>query len=337
MGAAMTGPYAWAVENGVLCRLPAPVAISLARDTTLVETRFTGLCGSDVAKLNHPWQGQLPEPWYPGHEIVGVGTETGDWVAIDPLVSCRSCHYCDRGHVHLCPRLQRIGWDLPGGLAGCVRAPRDSIVPLRHLHDPAHGVLADPMAVALHGVRCGLRVPMGRLGIIGGGVLAVCTAICAAEAGWDVHILVREPSRSHQLRYVLDRHITLHSAELPACDAVVDAASGHSDAPIRQALKAVRDGGTVLVQNAYAPRVVLSVPLRDVFRRSITLRGSFSYCRAEGHDDFRDAIDVIAKGGDWAALMTRDRFPLGELPQGLAALNNEARHRPFKVLLTSDT
>lgn len=106
------------------------------------------------------------------------------------------------------------------------------------------------MAVAPHGVRCGLRVPMGRLGIIGGGVLTVCTAICAAESGWDVHMPVREPSRSHQLRYVLDRHITLHSAELSARDVVMDAASGHSDAPTHQALKAVRDGGTVLVQNA---------------------------------------------------------------------------------------
>ncbi|WP_405523592.1 alcohol dehydrogenase catalytic domain-containing protein [Streptomyces canus] len=337
----MNDPYAWAVENGLLGRRPAPASMcadmSPARDTTIIETRYTGLCGSDVAKLNHPWQGRLPEPWYPGHEIVGVDTETGGWVAVDPLVSCRSCHYCDRGHVHLCPRLRRIGWDLPGGLADCVGVPRDSVIPLPHLHDPAHGVLADPMAVALHGVRCGLPVPLGRLGIIGGGVLAVCTAICAAGAGWDVHMLVREPSRSHQLRYVLDRHVTLHSAELPACDVVVDAASGQSDAPVRQALKAVRDGGTVLVQNAYAPRVALSVPLRDVFRRSITLRGSFSYCRADGHDDFQDAIDVIAKGGDWAALMTRDRFPLNELPQGLVALNNEARHRPFKVLLTSDT
>ncbi|MFJ8853643.1 hypothetical protein [Streptomyces sp. NPDC102437] len=117
----------------------------------------------------------------------------------------------------------------------------------------------------------------------------------------------------------------------------MDAASGLSDAPIRQALKVVRDGGTVLVQNAYAPRVTLSAPLRDIFRRSITLRGSFSYCRADGHDDFRDAIDVIARGGDWAALMTRDRFPLSELPQGLAALGSQARHRPFKILLTCDT
>ncbi|WP_326698298.1 alcohol dehydrogenase catalytic domain-containing protein [Streptomyces sp. NBC_01754] len=331
----MSDSYAWAVERGSLRQLPIPDGKSPARGTTIIETRYAGLCGSDVAKLNHPWSGPLPQPWYPGHEIVGVDTETGSWAAVDPLVPCLSCHYCDRGHVHLCPGLRRIGWDLPGGLAHAVTVPRDSVVPLPHLHDLAHGVLADPMAVALHGVRCGLRGPVGRLGVIGGGVVGVCTAICAAEAGWDVHMMVREPSRAYHLRLALDSRIALHSADLPQCDAVVDAASGHSDSPVRQALNAVRDGGTVLVQNAYAPRVVLSVPLRDVFRHSITLRGSFSYCRAEGRDDFRDAIQVIAKGGDWAALMTRDRFPLGELPQGLKALRGGSRHRPFKVLLTS--
>ncbi|KUJ68701.1 hypothetical protein ACZ90_17655 [Streptomyces albus subsp. albus] len=332
----MNVPRAWAVEGGELRRHPAPVDTRLTSDTTTVGIRFAGVCGSDVAKLNHPWQGRLPEPWYPGHEIVGVDMGTGSWVAVDPLVPCRSCHYCDRGHVHLCPGLRRVGWDLPGGLADAVTVPRDNVVPLPHPRDPAYGVLADPIAVALHGVRCGLGAPLGRLGVIGGGVIGVCTAICAAEAGWDVHMLVREPSRSRQLTSVLDSPIRLHATDLPPCDVVVDAASGDSDAPLRQALSAVRDGGTVLVQNAYAPQVQLSVPLRDVFRRSITLRGSFSYCRANGHDDFRDAINLLARAGDWAALMTRDRFPLGELPQGLAALRAEPRHRPFKVLLTSD-
>ncbi len=331
----MRDPYAWAVSNGVLCQLPAPTSPSPMVDSTIIATRYAGLCGSDVAKLASPWRGPLPEPWYIGHEIVGIDTDTGAWVAIDALVSCRSCDDCKRGNVHLCPQLRRIGWDLPGGLADHVRVPRGSVIPLPQLHDPAYGVLADPMAVALHGVRCGLSAPLGRLGVIGGGVVAACTAICATRVGWDVHMIVREPSRLYQLRRVLDPRIALHSAELPACDVVVDAASGHSEAPIRRALKAVRDGGTILVQNAYAPSVVLSVPLRDVFRRSITLRGSFSYCRAAGHDDFRDAIDLVAEGGDWAALMTRDRFPLSELPQGLAAMNN--RHRPFKVLLTSHT
>lgn len=150
-------------------------------------------------------------------------------------------------------------------------------------------------------------------------------------------MLVRKPSQSHQLSYVLPPDIGLHTGDLPQCDAVVDAASGENDSPLRHALKAVREGGTVLVQNAYEPQVHLSVPLRDVFRRSITLRGSFSYCRAAGRDDFRDALDLIAKGGDWTALMTRDRFPLGDLPPGLMALKSGARHRPFKLLLTSHT
>lgn len=333
----MNVPYGWAVENGVLGWAPAPLDGHPERDATVIDVRYTGVCGSDVAKLVHPWRGRLPQPWYPGHEIVGIDTETGGWVTVDPLIPCGSCGACDFGEVHLCRRLRRIGWDVPGGLAQAVRVPRRNTVVLPAFHDPAHGVLADPMAVALHGVRCGLGATAGRLGVVGGGVVGVCTAICAAEAGWDVHMLVRKPSQLHQLSHVLAPRVTFHPAGLPTCDVVVDAASGGSDSPIRQALTAVRDGGTVLVQNAYAPQIQLSVPLRDVFRRSITLRGSFSYCRADGCEDFRDAVDLIAKGGDWAALLTRDRFPLGDLPQGLMALRNGARHRPFKLLLTSHT
>ncbi|MFR9725053.1 alcohol dehydrogenase catalytic domain-containing protein [Streptomyces sp. MS19] len=332
----MSAPYAWAVEDGALGRLPAPVERHPMGGTTLVEVRYTGLCGSDVAKLNHPWQGNLPQPWFPGHEVVGVDTETGDWVVVDALVPCRSCRACDCGHIHLCSELRRVGWDLPGGLAVVVRVPQENVVPLPRFHDPAHGVLADPMAVALHGVRCGLRMLPGRMGIIGGGVLGVCTAVCAIALGWDVHLLVRNPAQSRQLQHALDRRITVHSTGLPSCDVVVDAASGRNDCPLRLAVSTVRDGGTVIVQNAYAPDVLLSAPLRNIFRRSITLRGSFSYCRADGHDDFRDATDALAEGGDWAALMTRDRFPLSALPQGLEALVGGSRHRPFKVLLTSD-
>lgn len=62
-----------------------------------------------------------------------------------------------------------------------------------------------------------------------------------------------------------------------------------------------------------------------------------AHFRANGRSDFRDAIDVIAKGSDWAALMTRDRFPLSQLPQGLTALRGGSHRRPFKVLPAFDT
>lgn len=80
----MSAPYAWAVDGRTLRRLPAPVDTPPCGDSTVVEIRYTGVCGSDVAKLTRPWQGRLPEPWYPGHEIVGIDTDSGQWGVVDP-------------------------------------------------------------------------------------------------------------------------------------------------------------------------------------------------------------------------------------------------------------
>ncbi|MGH3715564.1 MAG: alcohol dehydrogenase catalytic domain-containing protein [Micromonosporaceae bacterium] len=302
----------------------------------MIRVRYSGVCGSDRAKLRPGWSGPMPDPWYPGHEIVGVDARTGRLVAVDPLVPCRACSRCLRGEIQLCPRLRRIGWDLPGGLGELVLAPVPNVVDLHGLTDPAYGVLADPMAVALHGVRCGLDMPPGQLGVIGSGVLAVCTAACAMAADWNVHLLVRDPHRASELRHVLDVDTVPCTDALPACDAVVDAATGRDDGPLRQALSSVRDGGTVLVQNAYDPGVALSVPVRDLFRRSITVRGSFSYCRAAGRDDFRDAIRLLATSTDWPALLTKARYRLPELPLALDDLGGPASTRPFRVLLAID-
>ncbi|MFJ2752817.1 zinc-binding dehydrogenase [Streptomyces sp. NPDC087297] len=328
---------AWKVADGeaVLAETLGP---SGTLPQALVQVRYTGVCGSDVPKLSRTWNGPIPTPWFPGHEIVGREAGSGKWVAVDPLIGCATCHDCRNGRIHLCPALRRIGWDLPGGLAEAVRVPPASVVELPSLQDPAHGTLADPLAVALHGVRCGLPAPCGRIGIVGAGPLGICTAVAAAAAGWEVHLAVRSAARHRELHAALaGRNLSVHNGALPLCEAVVDAASGQNDSPLRQAIEGVRDGGMVLVQNAYLPGVALSTPLRDLFRRSITVRGSFSYCRAGGRDDFRDALALLEHGGAWADLLTRDRYLLPELPQALAALQGPSPSRPIKVLLTPNS
>lgn len=331
----MSPVRAWAVGGGSL-RLAAAPRPTDTDDTTLIHVRYSGICGSDIPKLFPSWRGPVPSQWFPGHEIVGTVARTVDWVCVDPLIGCRSCPACADGHVHLCHGLRRVGWDLPGGLAEAVRVPSSSVVRLPALRDPAHGVLADAMAVALHGVRCGLPIHPGRLGVIGTGAVAVCTAVCAVRAGWEVHIAARSAERRDQLHQVLgDVLVTVHQRTLPPCEVVVDAASGESDAPLRLAVACVRDGGTVVVQNAYAPQVVLSLPLRNLFRRSITVRGSYSYCRAHGRDDFRDALTLLTHGGSWADLLTKDRYPLLDLPRALSDLRGTDSRRPLKALLTA--
>ncbi|MFD0406778.1 zinc-binding dehydrogenase [Kitasatospora sp. NPDC127116] len=328
----------------------APVrraALPADAGTTDVRVRFSALCGSDTSKLcSDSWGGPIPEGWVPGHEVVGIDDTTGNWVAVNPLVACDACAECVLGRIHLCPSLRRIGWDLPGGLAESVRVPVRNAVPLpAGAPDPVVFVLADPVAVALHGVRCGLQAPpssgTSRLGVIGAGTLGICTAVVAARAGWDVLLTTRRPDHEARLRTLLaGTSVTVcPTAGLPAgaCDAVVDAASGHSPAPLLQALEAVRDGGTVLVQNAYAPQVQLPTPVREVFRRSLTIRGSYSYCRANDCDDFRDALQLLDQDADsaWATALISTRYPLAWLPDALAALRPDAAGRPLKVLLTS--
>jgi threonine dehydrogenase-like Zn-dependent dehydrogenase len=86
----------------------APVA---GEGETLVDLVFCGICGSDM----HAWHGKdarrVP-PLILGHEAVGTarnGPFTGKPVAINPLISCASCHYCNTGAPQLCTMRELIG------------------------------------------------------------------------------------------------------------------------------------------------------------------------------------------------------------------------------------
>ncbi|MFJ4501265.1 zinc-binding dehydrogenase [Streptomyces sp. NPDC088864] len=332
---------AWEVRDGV------PVWTSAEPpeprpDETLIEVAFSGICGSDLAKIT---KRPVPGPgdgWRPGHEIVGRDRTPGGRGAmslVDPLIPCGDCACCETGDTHLCPALRRLGWDLPGGFAEYVVAPKANVWALPEGADPAQGVLADALAVAVHGVRCGLRpAGAGRLAVIGSGPLAWCSAAYAVASGWSVTVVVRDPRRSSAVApHIACRQVLLSEAPVGGFDAVIDAASGRDDLPLRAALSLVRDGGSVLVQNAYDPGVRLGADLRDVFRRSVSLTGSFSYCRRHGAGDFRTAVDLLAARPDWAAPLAGRRYPLGDLPAAVAAVTaGTDPARPLKAVLVPE-
>lgn len=282
---------AWEVHDGVLAVRDVP-DVAAGPGESVVTVSQAGVCGSDLPKLRAPRCFDLPERWRPGHEIVGT-VAGGTLVALDPLVPCGLCEACPDGRTHLCAGLRRIGWDLPGGLAEQVVAPvgnLHSIAP----EDASVAVLADPMAVAIHGLRCsGLGRP-GRLAVVGAGTVGLLTAAYGASIGWDVTVVHRGTDLNERAASVDARLVSLGEATTSTpYDVVVDAASGSSPAPLALALELVRDGGTVVVQNAYHPGVRLGTPLRDIFRRSVRLVGSFSFCR-RGGNDFGLALAALA-------------------------------------------
>lgn len=290
-----------------------------------VNVAYAGICGSDIPKLLRPKDFTLPEPWRPGHEIVGTDTD-GRWVAIDPLVPCEACPHCSVGRTHLCSNLQRLGWDLPGGFAEQVLAPAPNLHLLANGLDPLHAVLADPAAVAIHSLRCNPVTAPGRLAVIGAGSIGLLTAIYAHQQGWTVTVIHR---RAPSDKVIRDLPAAFRSSTSVApndtFDVVVDAATGADPAPLEMALTLVTDGGTVVVSNAYHPNVTLRTPLRDVFRRSIHLTGAFSHCRQHAETDFQEALTLLQQHSRNISHIVALAGKLDSLPAILTYRTSDAR------------
>ena len=84
----------------------------------LVQTRFAGICGSDV----HIFEGSHPgvaRPIVLGHECTGVVLESpeagplpGTPVAVIPLFGCGECAHCRLGEPYICIRREVMGFAL---------------------------------------------------------------------------------------------------------------------------------------------------------------------------------------------------------------------------------
>jgi threonine dehydrogenase-like Zn-dependent dehydrogenase len=181
---------AWEIRNGVLGMHDVESTYPRGGEI-VVRVSHIGICGSDVPKLLRPNGFALPESWRSGHEIVGMDP-AGSIVAVDPLVPCGTCLRCVTGDTHLCAALRRVGWDLSGGLAEQVIVPAENAHPVPDGIDPLHAVIADPAAVAVHGLRCNPVGLPGRLAVIGAGTVGLLTALYASGRGWQVTVIHRD-------------------------------------------------------------------------------------------------------------------------------------------------
>ncbi len=78
--------------------VPEPVP---ADGEVLVEVRAAGICGSELEGFKSQSPFRVP-PLIMGHELAGVRLDTGEAVAVNPLISCGTCDLCLRGEGNLC-------------------------------------------------------------------------------------------------------------------------------------------------------------------------------------------------------------------------------------------
>ncbi len=146
----------------------------------LIKVKYTGICGSDVPRVNgdacHYYPNVLGHEFSGTVEEVGEGVsrlKPGDRVAGVPLVPCMQCEDCQKGNYSLCRHYSFIGSREFGSFAEYVAVPEANAVKFDPEVSFEQGAFFEPATVALHGLE---RLPYegGKtVAILGGGTIGM--------------------------------------------------------------------------------------------------------------------------------------------------------------------
>lgn len=298
----------------------------------LIQVRAVGLCGSDlhIFRGRHP---AAPLPVAVGHEISGqvleVGSQVqqvqpGDRVAVEPVIACGRCFFCQRGWYHQCTEISFQYRRGQGGLATRFCAHERWVHKLPEQVGFVEGALLEPLAVALHALgRSELGLAQSCV-IFGAGAVGLLLLQAARLAGSEPVLVVDvRPFRLQKALALgasaaldnrqagLLEHIRSFTAGLGA--EVVFEAVG-LPLTLQQSLQAVRKGGRVVLAGLFEQPEV-SLPANIFVQKEISLLGTQGY-----NWDFQRGIALLAaRRIDLLGLVTHT-FPLEQVQKAFDVL-----------------
>ena len=312
-----------------------------------VKVLQTGVCGTDL----HLHEGQFLAvfPLTPGHEVVGVvdaladdvaGLRLGEQVTVNPNAGCRHCDHCRAGRPLMCPNLTGMGSTHPGAFAEYLVAPVRQVFSVQGM-DPDTAVFVEPTSCVMHGMEVFGPPPGSTALVLGAGPTGLLLAQLLAHNG-AAHVTVGD-SAAFKLETAqslgVDATLVMDRGDLdgdarrlrdmsPAGDGydlVVDATGDASVCAVCVPL--TRNGGTAVFYGVTDEKDLVQVSPYDIFRREITIRGSFAEI-----DSFPAAITALSSGRARTTGLITHRFGLDDYGLALETLrDDDTRH---KVVIT---
>lgn len=288
--------------------------------SVMVNVSSVGICGSDLSLL----KSGFPLSHTLGHEIAGV-TEDGRAVAIEPIVFCGRCDHCLLGRHQHCVlgaanTVLGIGHD--GGMAEKILVPEFCLHELPSGLNVYDACLAEPLAVAVHGLRLAEEHAGQKIAIVGAGTIGLCAAAVATKHS-QVFLQARH---AHQLA----AGEALGAKKLESqgeFDLVVDAVG--SPEAIEQCLNLCRPGATLLLLASY-DNIVLPGYLS--MQKEIRFQTAMTYGRDNGFNDFAAAVQLLSERPEIAEALITHRFPLEAAKQAFKTAE-ERSSGAIKVVL----
>ena len=271
---------------------------TIKSDEVLIRVERVGICGSELSGyLGH--NSLRKPPLVMGHEFSGVVSDigygvtrfqTGDRVAVNPLITCGECRYCTTGSAQLCGSRNLLGAHRPGAFAEYIAVPQSNVYALEKHVSFDEGALAEPFAVAVHICRLLKLDPIDRLLIIGAGPIGLFTLQAAQVYGLkNITVVDTSPERLEIVKELKATAITsLDDTALASFDAAVDAVG--LDITRSQCINYVRPGGSVVLSGLHQNSSDL--PINTAIRNEVKLFGAFS----NTPQDFETALQWITEG-----------------------------------------
>jgi D-arabinitol dehydrogenase (NADP+) len=296
-----------------------------------------GVCGTDL----HIHHGDFNAvfPLIPGHELVGVVDslgegvtkfQVGEQVTVNPNVYCGYCDYCLSGRLVLCENMKGLGSNFPGFFAEYVTVLHTLVFSAEGLpRDTA--VFAEPAACAMHGVENLHLRPGSTVLVLGAGPTGLLLAQLIANGGAS-SVTVAGPSQFKLDRASalgIDNTVKIYRGNPQAnLDTLLEASGGEGYDVVVEATGATelgdicvpltRNGGTVLIYGVTRADEVVKFHPFDVFRREVTIKGSFAEMTS-----FGAAIAALRTGRARTDGIITHRFALDDYGKALDALASD--------------
>ena len=313
------GPWQFSIEEA---SIP-----SFGPQELLIRADAVGICGSDVHGFTGE-SGRRKPGMVMGHEVAGtvvkagaeiVSLQPGDRVAIYPTLGCGICRHCQAGMEHICPNKRILGVNAGhwGAMADFFTCHERQAFRLDSQVDPAIGLFAEPLAVALHAVNLMRPAKEAILAIVGAGTIGLALLVVLRDLCFESISIIDRIEEKLQMARNLGAKTIQADRSLPA-QVIADEAGGRRANGVFEAVglaETVRTaydlcdfGGTVVLIGNLAKD--FSLPLQGVTSNETTLRGSYGFNRTE----FEKAVHLSSKKASLLRQLISGSCSLEETP-----------------------
>tara|TARA_B100001057_G_scaffold60519_2_gene53690 strand:- start:841 stop:1881 length:1041 start_codon:yes stop_codon:yes gene_type:complete len=329
--------------------LPKP---ELQPGEVLLRMESVGICGSDVHGFTGE-SGRRAPGMVMGHEVVGRIVERADdvtdraigqRVTVFNVLSDEAPSPEEGDPSFLNKRVVGVNLGTRGAMAEFLALPARNAIPVSENIPPEVSVLAEPVAVALHGFHRieGKAVIPRSVAIIGSGTIGLCALLVARSRSVE-QVVVLDPIKEklERARSFGGKAVQIESSddlgqitkkvetELGTKpDLVIDAVG--IKASFDQAVEMVAEGGSVLLIGNLAKQVDL--PLQTVVSNEISLIGTYGFDLKA----FEEAVEILPGIESELATFIEGHCNLEETPEVMTALAKGER-QALKIVIDFPT